>query len=156
MSSLVAKCSILYFAGFLDTPLKIILQYELFRWTKESIFFLTKYPVADDSTSRVFPLYVNKFSLKQSWLSQFCIVVIKKCMNFVCGLVASFAITLAWGFRYLKINCNLSAKSKLNCRRLSTKLPKNTRHDPIVEKSETFFLMRLLQWNVQSSCPGVQ
>ena len=39
---------------------------------------------------------------------------------------------------YLKINCKLSAKSKLNCRRLSTKLPKNTRHS-MVEKSESLF-----------------
>ena len=33
-------------------------------------FLLTKYPLADDSTSRVFPLYVNKFSLKQSVLEK--------------------------------------------------------------------------------------
>ena len=47
-------------------------------------------------------------------------------MQFVCGLVKSFATTPAFrDFRYLKINCNLNVKSKFNCRRLSRKLPKN-------------------------------
>ena len=45
-------------------------------------------------------------------------------------------------------------KSKLNCRRLSTKFAKNTRH-PMVQIFERFFLMRLLQWNVRSSLPEV-
>ena len=47
-------------------------------------------------------------------------------------------IHLFWDFSYVKINCNLSVKSKFNYRRLSTKLPKNTRHS-MVEESETFF-----------------
>ena len=62
---------------------------------------------------------------------------------------------LFWDFRYLKINGNLSVKSKFNCRRLTRELPKNTRHR-MVEKSERFFLMMLLQWNVKSSRPGIQ
>ena len=61
---------------------------------------------------------------------------------------------LFWDFRYLKINCNLSVKSKFYCRCLPLKLPKYTRHS-MVEKSGRFFLMRLLLWNVKSSCPGV-
>ena len=73
-------------------------------------------------------------------------------MKFVCGLVESVCNNTRslWDFRYLKINCNLSVKSKLSCRCLSAKLPKNNMH-PMVEKSERFFLMRLLQWNVKSS-----
>ena len=80
----------------------------------------------------------------------------KKCIKFVCGLVQSVRnnTSLFWDFRYLKVNCNLSVKSKLSCRCLSAKLSKNTRH-PMIETCKRFFLMRLLQWSVKSSRPGV-
>ena len=72
-------------------------------------------------------------------------------MEFVCGLVESVCNNthLFWDFRYL-MNCNLSVKRKLNCGHLSGKLRKNTRR-PMVETSERFLLMRLLQWNVKGS-----
>ena len=41
-------------------------------------------------------------------------------------------------------------KSKFNCRHFPMKLPKNTRHR-MAPKSERFFSMRLLGWNVKSS-----
>ena len=83
----------------------------------------------------------------KDWLSQFYSVLIKKCMKFVCGLVESCIITLAYFeiSRYLKINFNLSVKSKFYCRCLPLKLLKYSRHS-IVEKSGRFFLMRLLLW----------
>ena len=79
-------------------------------------------------------------------------------MKLVCGLVESVCddTCLFWDFRYLKLNCNLSLKSKLNCRCLCAKLPKNTMH-PIVETSERFILMRLeaIAMKCQSSHLGV-
>ena len=41
-------------------------------------------------------------------------------------------------------------KSKFNCRHFPMKLPKNTRRR-MAPKSERFFSMRLLRWNVKSS-----
>ena len=123
---------------------------------KQSIFFfLTKDPLADDSSSTVFSLYVN-IIFKRVVVTILGRKVRKKCMKFVCGVFENVYdnARLFWDFRYLKINCNLSVKSKLNGKRLSGKLPKNTRH-PMVETSERLFLMRLLQWNFKSSCPEV-
>ena len=100
LSSLVGKCPILYFARVPEAASwKTVLQYDLFCqklfW---NIFFSTKHPLADDSTPRAFPLYVNKLSLKQTfsvkyswkdWLSQFLSVLIKKCMKILYGLVGN-------------------------------------------------------------------
>ena len=73
-------------------------------------------------------------------------------MKFVHGLIEGICDNNHFFLRFqvlkvvvrLIVNCNLSVKNKLNCRRLSTKLPKNTRHH-MVELSERFFLIRLLQ-----------
>ena len=40
------------------------------KFSELSMFFLVKYPLEDDSTSRVFLLYVNKFSWKESDLEK--------------------------------------------------------------------------------------
>ena len=76
----------------------------------------------------------------------------ERCMKFLCGLVENVCnhTRSFWDFRYLKVNCNLCVKRKLNCRRLFGKLRKNNRH-PMVETSEAFFLMKLLQQNIKSS-----
>ena len=106
----------------------------------------------------LFPLYVNKLSLKQTflklflkdWLPQLYSVFIKKCMKFLCGLVDNVCDNTRsfWDFRHLKVNCNLSVKRI--CRRLFGKLPRNNRHC-MVETFERFVLIGLLQRNVKSS-----
>ena len=82
-------------------------------------FLFDKISLVDDSTSRVFPLYVNKFSLKQCVLKKIGYHnsrASKKSMKFVCGLVESVCdnTRLSWDFRYLKINCNLSVNSSVD------------------------------------------
>ena len=65
-----------------------------------------------------FPSCVSKFSLKQSVLEKiitFLQGLNKKMHKFVCGLLESFAITPSY-FEILGTHCNLSAKSKLNCK----------------------------------------
>ena len=73
-------------------------------------------------------------------------------MKFVCGLVKTVCDNTRsfWGFRHLKVNCNLSVKCKFNFRRLFGKLPRKNRH-PMVKTSERFFLMGLLPRNVKSN-----
>ena len=72
-------------------------------------------------------------------------------MKFVCGLVENVCNNTSsfWDFRHLKVNCNLSVKHKLNCRRLFRKLPRNNRH-PMVETSGRFF-----QWGCCKEMPKV-
>ena len=71
-------------------------------------------------------------------------------MKFVCGLVKTVCDNTRsfWGFRHLKVNCNLSVKCKFNFRRLFGKLPRKNRH-PMVKTSERFFLMGLLPRHVK-------
>ena len=73
-------------------------------------------------------------------------------MKFLCGLDENICDNTRsfWDFRYLKVDCNLSVKRKLNCRRLFGKLPRNNKH-PMVETFERFILIGLLQRNVKSS-----
>ena len=120
-------------------------------------FLLTKYLLADDSESSFSickQIFIEAECSWKDWLSQFYSILIKKISMWFswrsCDNTCIF-----WDFRYLKRNGNLSVKSKFNCRRLTRELPKSTRHR-MVEKSERFFLMRLLQWNVKSSRPGIQ
>ena len=64
-----------------------------------------------------------------------------------------FAITLTHfeiSGIYLKVNWNCNVKHKLNSRCLFGKLPRNSRHC-MVETSERFLLMGLLQQIVKSS-----
>ena len=62
LSSLVAKCSILYFAGFLNSPLR-----NMSCFAELNYFFLTKYPLGDDSTFSVF--FIIKFFIRK-WASK--------------------------------------------------------------------------------------
>ena len=93
----------------------------------ELTYFLTKYPLAVDSASRAFfickKVFIEAEYSWKHWLLQIPEGLDKKMHEVVCGLVENVCNNthLFCDFRYLKINCNFSVKSKVKCRRLSKK-----------------------------------